>query len=197
MKHVYQLFQLFAVLAPLAVGADIAAPPNDYTRFLYRGGHYVGMGGIQVGSDVGVSILCGACVAVGIVLLAWLCTRRKSKKLLPMEYVVLAVLVGSAVTGGVLVWQNVLHGLDDFAYGNGDGHLRPKLQYKDSPELRAEYDRKCIEYYNSYKASTNWPKIIMHQLGKDAPIMRPDAPEAVTNAYLRYRRELSKTVFVP
>ena len=196
MKPISRLFLLLVtLLAPLAARADIARPQNDYTGFLYNGGHYVGsvVGGAK-GREWVVPILAGFCVAACFFLLGWLCMRHREKKIVPMEYVVLGILLGSAVTGAMMVFLDIGDAL--VAVKADSDRQWPKLLYKDTPELRSEYDRKCIEYYDSYKASTNWPSVISYKLGQDAPIMRPGAPEAVTNAYLRYRKELTRTRFV-
>ena len=186
-KHILLVFTI--LLAPLAARADIATPPNDYTGFLYHGGHYVGsiVGGSKGGERV-VPILAGFCVAACFLLLVWLCMRHREKKIVPMEYVVLGILLGSAVTGGMMVFQDMGDAI--VAVKEDSDHSWPKLLYNDTPELRAEYDRKCIQYYETYKASTNCSTAIRYKLVRDAPIIRPGAPEAVTNAYLRFRKEL-------
>lgn len=180
-----------ALLAPLAAWADIATPPNDYTGFLYRGGHYVGGGGSGRGALA--LIVTSICVSAGVCLLWWACCRRRTKKAVPMEYVVLTTLVISSAICLVIIFGNEA---SKALHTSIDSDSWPRLLYKDTQELRAEYDQKCIEYYESYEAPTNWPEVISYRLGKDAPIMRPDAPEAVTNAYLRYREELKRTRFV-
>ena len=169
-----------AFLAPLMASADIVRSPNDYEAFLHHAGN----------GTFASCALSGALLAILIAMPVIFClvfravnNRFSKKPIVYMENVVLALL-GLSLSLVVAMF-----------FGNDFNACLSR--FRDSPELRAKYDRKCIEYYDSYKASTNWPKIIMHQLGKDAPIMRPDAPEAVTNAYLRYRRELAKTVFVP
>ncbi|MBR6023023.1 MAG: hypothetical protein IK066_11485 [Kiritimatiellae bacterium] len=56
---------------------------------------------------------------------------------------------------------------------------------RDTPELREEYDRMCIEWYNAHCGDGTGE--YDRYWRKEAPLMRQGAPEAVTNAYEAFR----------
>lgn len=169
MPHFRKAAVLFiALLAPLAARADLLAyggPPNDYDNFLYENSHAAYL---VVWFVVCLLFLLGV---FGLSLLERNIKRRlglKCKPFVSMEYVVLFVLC-VAVCGllGILFEASSISWLSRFV---------------DSPKLRAEYDQKCIDYYDTHDWSPrSWEN-------DRVPSIRDGAPEAVTNAYYwRYR----------
>lgn len=155
---------LVTLLAPLAARADIVARDyhrNDYNGFLR-----------EYAERMAPVIFFCACVLVplGICLLVRFINRRFGKKtMVVMEYVVLGVLGLAVSIGGWIVFGGEVSSLVG--------------RVADSPKHRAEYDQKCIDYYDTH----DWSPRRYRWENDRVPSIREGAPEAVTNAYRRYR----------
>lgn len=152
------------MLAPFAARADIAyaGPPNDYQGFLQEYAEH---------SMTPVIFFC-ACILVPLLLclLARFINRKFGKKpMVVMEYVVLGVL---GLAGTIVGWM---------VFGREVSSRVGRVA--DSPKLRAEYDQKCIDYYDTH----DWSPRRYRWESDRIPSIREGAPEAVTNAYRRYR----------
>lgn len=153
------LFAAFAAQGDMVVGPW--SRPNDYNRFLQEYAEQM----------TSVIFLC-ACVLVplGICLLARFSNRRFGKKpMVVMECVVLGVL---GLAGTIVGWM---------VFGREVSSRVGRVA--DSPKLRAEYDQKCIDYYDTH----DWSPRRYRWESDRVPSIREGAPEAVTNAYRRYR----------
>ncbi|MBR4251987.1 MAG: hypothetical protein IKQ15_06800 [Kiritimatiellae bacterium] len=170
---------------PFAAFADIAVPPNDYTRFLHsqrppvlpQGGFFQWWTAHAGWFALGVLALWG-------VFLIGIAARRK-KPVLGREYLALGALGAFSLLGffPTLYEQWTL--------------MRMKAGWprlmgaRDTPELRAEYDRFCIEWYESWSCPDEaLPLQAPYLLGRRPPVMRPGAPEAVSNAHAVFRSKL-------
>ena len=133
-----------AILAPLATRADIPGPwmpPNNYEGFLFKNGYYNGPHGVLM-----MSIWYGVPICLGIFALTWLVCRLRKKRF-PNMTVMTSLAVFFCFAVGFIVVQtkegvgqmNSMFGAVPPAYS----------RLVDTPEHRAEYDRFCIEWYNS------------------------------------------------
>lgn len=179
--------------------ADLATPPNDYTGFLYRGGHYFSVlpeGGFGKLMDrhpgllgwlaLGFLVFCGMAL-VFLVAAAWAQARGRLKPIGKPNRKVKCVewfIVGSLILWGLAaVWETLVTGSAGLS-----GSAWPSVLYFDTPSLRAEYDQKCIDWYNAHRGDCTGEHSYMYW--RKVPRMRKGAPEAVTNAYEAFRKSL-------
>lgn len=198
-------------MAAAAAWADIATPPNDYTGFLYRGGHYAtdvagdakGLGNDteEIAPDVfWTAVLCvGICFAlpVGIVLVKNSCFRSGVRS---WNSIVVAILLEAVLAGFFLFcgkqFRYMLRVLSvppdevKTVVARRRDDRWPDLRYHDTPELRAEYDRFCIDWYNAHRGDCTGEHSYIYW--RRVPEMRKGAPEAVTNAYEAFRKSLNR-----
>lgn len=169
--------------------SDIAAPPNDYTGFLYKGGHYLKAGGCFSADTLWMSFVC-ICLAlpVGMALFK---NRFFRRGILSWKAIVLAVLFEAAMSVVILVFGDSIRaslGLMPAGDGIVYGHHWPALRYRDTPRLRAQYDRFCIDWYNAHRGA--YLDRYEYMFWRKVPEMREGAPEAVTNAYEAFLKSL-------
>ena len=158
------LFAAFAAQGDMVVGPW--SRPNDYQGFLRDAGN----------GTFASCVLSGALWAILIAMPVIFClvlrvvnSRFGKKPIVSMEYVVLAVL---GLTSSIMAVMFFSHDIETFV-----------SRFRDSPKLRAEYDQKCIDYYDTHDWSPR-----RYRWGSDRiPSIREGAPEAVTNAYRRFR----------
>lgn len=160
---------------PRVARADMPVPPNDYTGFLYEGGHYFPTG----------MVILVACLCIPLCICLWKnrLFRRgvvAGKTLAATLAIEILLVVGIILFNRSRIIQAVLAPSSQW----------PDLHYYDTPELRAEYDRKCIDWYNAHRG--DWPGEHSYIYWRAVPRMRPGAPEAVTNAYEAFRESLRK-----
>ncbi|MBR4251981.1 MAG: hypothetical protein IKQ15_06770 [Kiritimatiellae bacterium] len=189
---------LLAAFRPLAARADIAAPPNDYTGFLFRGRHYFsvlpqeGFGklverhpGLPGWLALGLLVFCGT-VLVCLVAMARAQARgtlkplgQPNRKARWMEWGILGLLI---LWGLAAAWETLV------ANPGAWGSAWPPMLYFDTPRLRAEYDQECIDWYNAHRGDSTGEH--SYRYWRRIPKMREGAPEAVTNAYEAFRKSL-------
>lgn len=188
---------LLAGFRPLAARADIAAPPNDYTGFLFHGGHYFsvlpGNAFGKLDPQLALSLAMGTLVICGVLLLVLLVVAsvrtigrlRGKPGRNGLKWIALGLLI--ACWGLVAAWELLW---TRSPVRDMSGSEWPPMHYLDTPELRGEYDQKCIDWYNAHRG--DWPGDHSYIYWRNVPRMRPGAPEAVTNAYEAFRESLGK-----
>ena len=182
-NHLLSAASLLAVWMgyPFAAFADIAVPPNDYTRFLHnvlpQGGFFQWWTGHAGWIALGLLVLWGIFL-IGI--------AAKRKKALPgLEYLGVGVLIAVSLLG---CFPKLY---EQWTLMRTKAGCPRRMIARDTPELRAEYDRFCIEWYESWSCSDEaLPLQAPYLLGRRPPVMRPGAPEAVSNAYAVFRSKL-------
>ena len=177
-------------LVPVAALADLIGPwtpPNNYKGFLYEHGYFVGEGLSPVWRGIvyyGIPVFLGSC------LLLWVVSRIR-KRPFPKniwEYVVLWAIIVFTVSGGVSWFLiKVRQGMMVVM-----GAAPPEYSFAiflDTEEHRAEYDRKCIDYFEQWEFPESLARNAPYRVGRSVPEIRPGAPMSVTNAYLKYREK--------
>jgi len=186
-----------AVLGLTAVArADIAAPPNNYTGFLFHGGHYFSvLPGNAFGKmepQLAFSLAMGTLVICGVLLLALFVIagvrtigRLNGKPCRKdLKWIVAGILI--ACWGLVAAWELLW---TRSPARNMLGSEWPPMHYLDTPRLRAEYDQECIDWYNAHRGDSTGEH--SYRYWRRIPKMREGAPEAVTNAYEAFRKSLN------
>lgn len=213
MKHIKQMLLItFALLAPLAARADMIywTPPNTYEGFLYDRGY-----SREIVKDISSNaVLYGLPICIGMTVVAVLFLRMRKKRF-PKAKTAIVVLIFICVAVGL--------GVDMIKYlANDNDDRKPVLFMRgpppdyspvyldDTDEHRAEYDRYCIQWYDSWELSRSGDILDEEPLNHGGchveswirrydgtyirdpgpPDMRKGAPEAVINAYQKFKEKL-------
>lgn len=187
MKRIkHTLLVATAILAPLAALADLVgpwAPPNNYKGFLYKHGYFVGGGLSPVWRGI---LYCGLPVFLGGCLLFWIGSRL-SKRPFPKnlwEYGILWAMIVFTVAGGVpYLWEQLQRSMVVMGAAPPEYSLAILL---DTEEHQAEYDQSCIDYFEQWDFPEDLARAAPYRVARDAPEIRPGAPQSVTNAYVKF-----------